>query len=189
MSTGFWIALPKGWVSLDVDPRTSAASARRLVAAAAEADDTIRANQAAIERILVDAAREAAAEGIRYCAAYYEQIDENLAVQASLTIGIHGSTEGTDPSAMLRGLADDSGRRISIVDLEAGQAVCRSGIRHTRFPGTEEPVDLLTHQYFIPVPSTPDLLTTVAFASPTLALQDDLVELFDTIAESFVFTT
>jgi len=189
MSAGFWIALPKGWVSSDVDPRTSTASVRRLVAAAAEADETIRANQAAIEGILVDAAREAAAEGIRYCAAYYEQIDENLAVQASLTIGIHGSTEGTDPSVMLRGLADDSGRRISIIDLDAGQAVCRTGIRHTRFPGTEEPLDLLTHQYFIPIPGTTDLLTTVAFASPTLGLHDELVELFDTIAETFAFTT
>jgi hypothetical protein len=189
MSGGFWIALPRGWVSLDVDPRTSAVTARRLVAAAADADETIRANQAAIEQILVGAARDATADGIRYCAAYYEQIDDNLAVQASLSVGIHGSTEGTDPSAMLRGLADDSGRRISIVDLDAGQAVCRTGIRHTHFPGTEEPLDLLTHQYFIPVPSTTDLLTAVAFASPTLALQDELVALFDTIAQTFAFTT
>ncbi|MGH8999724.1 MAG: hypothetical protein ACRDY7_10080, partial [Acidimicrobiia bacterium] len=59
--SGFWLALPSGWVSFDVDPTTSAASARRVVAAAADADEAVAANREALERILAGAAREAAA--------------------------------------------------------------------------------------------------------------------------------
>lgn len=186
--SGFWLALPSGWVSFDVDPTTSATSARRVVAAAADADEAVAANREALERILAGAAREAAAAGVRYCAAYYERFDD-LAVQASLSVAIHAAAEGTDFGRMVSELGDgEGGRTIEVVELEAGRAVKRSGRRHTKFPGTEHPLELLTHQYFLPVPGTADRLTTVAFSSPTLSLEDDLIALFDTIAESFAFT-
>src|ERR1051325_6397953 len=155
---GLWMALPPGWVSLDVDPSTSTATIRRMVELAAEADETVAENREALERMLIGAARDCA-------------------------------TDGTDFSRMATELADaDGARTISVVDLEAGRAVKRSGHRHTQFPGTEEQLELLTHQFFIPVPDTTNLLAVVAFPSPTLALEDDMVALFDTIAEGFVFT-
>jgi hypothetical protein len=125
---------------------------------------------------------------VLYCAAYFEPF-EDMAVQASITVAVYAATDGTDFSRMATELADgEAGRIISVVDLDAGRAVKRSGHRHTRFPGTEEPLELLTHQFFIPVPDTPNLLAVIAFASPTLALEDDLIALFDTIADSFAFT-
>lgn len=182
----FWLALPAGWVSIDVDARTSAASARRLVAAAAAADEHIRSHRHSIERMLVESVTEAAAAGINYCAVYYEQFDD-LAVQANLTVANHAAAEGTDLNVMTQVLDTGDERTISVVELEAGRAVCRSGIRHTRFPGTEEAMDLLTHQYFLPVPGTTDSLTVVSFASPTLALEEDLRAVFESIAQTFAF--
>jgi hypothetical protein len=185
---GFWLAMPPGWVSLDVDPSTSATTIRRMVAAAAEADETVAENRDALERMLLDAARDCATSGVLYCAAYFEPF-EDIAVQASLTVAVHAATEGTDFSRMATELADDEGgRTISVVDLDGGRAVKRSGRRHTRFPGTDVPLELITHQFFIPVPGTADLLAVVAFASPTLTLEDDLIALFDAIAGSFAFT-
>jgi hypothetical protein len=186
--TGFWLALPPGWVSLDVDASTSAISVRRIVEIAAEKDETVAAHREGLERMLIDAAREAAAAGIQYCAAYYERIGD-LGLQASLTVAIHAATEGNDFGRMATELRDvDGSRTIEIVDLDAGRAVVRSGRRHSRLPGSEMALELLTRQFFIPVPDTPDLLAVVAFASPTLALEEDLIALFDAIAGSFVFT-
>jgi hypothetical protein len=185
---GFWMALPPGWVSLDVDPSTSTATIRRMVGLAAEADETVAENRESLERMLIDAARDCATSGVLYCAAYFEPF-EDLAVQASVTVAVYAATDGTDFSRMATELADgEGGRTISVVDLDAGRAVKRSGHRHTRFPGTDEPLELLTHQFFIPVPDTPNLLAVVGFASPTLALEDDMVALFDAIAEGFAFT-
>lgn len=186
--SGFWLALPSGWVSFDVNPSTSAASARRRVALAAENDETVAANRDALERILVGAAREAAEAGVVYCAAYYESFGD-FAVQANLAVSFHAAAEGTDLGRMVLELGDDEdSRTISVVELEAGRAVTRSGRRHTKFPGTEHPMELLTHQYFLPVPGTADRLAVVAFASPTLPLEHDLIAVFDTIASSFAFT-
>jgi hypothetical protein len=124
---GFWLALPPGWVSLDVDPSTSASTVRRMVAAAADADETVAQNQDSLERMLLEAARDCAASGVLYCAAYFEPF-EDTAVQASLTVAVHGSAEGTDWSGMVTELADgEGGRTISLVDLAAGRAVKRSG--------------------------------------------------------------
>jgi hypothetical protein len=185
---GFWMALPPGWVSLDVDPSTSAATIRRMVALAAEADETVAENRESLERMLIDAARDCATSGVLYCAAYFEPF-ENLPVQASVTVAVYAATDGTDFSRMATELADgEGGRTITVVDLDAGRAVKRSGHRNTRFPGTDEPLELVTHQFFIPVPDTGNLLAVVAFATPTLALEDDMVALFDAIAESFAFT-
>jgi hypothetical protein len=175
-------------VSLDVDPATSTSTIRRMVAIAAEADATVAENRETLERMLIDAARDCAASGVLYCAAYFEPF-EDMAVQASLTVAVYAAADGTDFSRMATELADDEGdRAISVVDLDTGRAVKRSGHRHTRFPGTDEPLELVTHQFFIPVPDTPNLLAVVAFATPTLALEGDLIALFDAIADTFAFT-
>jgi hypothetical protein len=185
---GFWMALPPGWVSLDVDPSTSTATIRRMVGLAAEADETVAENRESLERMLIDAARDCATSGVLYCAAYFEPF-EDLPVQASVTVAVYAATDGTDFSRMATELADgEGGRTISVVDLDAGRAVKRSGHRHTQFPGTDEPLELVTHQFFIPVPDTSNLLAVVGFATPTLVLEDDMVALFDTIAEGFAFT-
>jgi hypothetical protein len=90
---------------------------------------------------------------------------------------------------MLAELRDADGiRTLEVVDVDAGRAVRRSGRRTMRFPGSEAPVELVTRQFFIPVPKTSDLLAVVAFSTPTLSLEDEMIALFDSILGTFAFT-
>ncbi|MGH8906306.1 MAG: hypothetical protein ACRD0K_07290 [Egibacteraceae bacterium] len=187
--SGFWIALPAGWVSLDVDPATSAASARKLVEAAARGDETVRANRAAVERTLVGLTSGAAASGVSLCACYYEAFEDQLAVQASLTVAIHALDQANDPAAMVGDLASgETSRCVEVVDLGAGPVVRRAGRRGQALPGTDESLEFVVRQYYVPVPGTSDRVALLSFASPALVVEDDLVALFDSMAGSFVFT-
>ena len=185
--SGFWVALPDGWVGLDADPKTSAASARRLVEQAARRDETIRANKVPLEQMLAQVAADAAASGVVFCACYFQVFDEQTAVQASLTVGFH-TGEGNDLASILGGLDDSDGRRLDVVELEAGSAVRRTGRGERAFPGLEEPVEFVSHQYFLRVPNTTDRVALMSFASPSVAFEDELAELFESMAQSFEFT-
>lgn len=185
--SGFWVALPDGWVGLDVDPKTSAASARKLVEQAARKDETIRANKVPLEQMLAQVTADAAASGVVFCACYFQVFDEETAVQASLTVGFH-SGDGNDPASILGGLDDSDGRRLEVVDLEAGSAVRRAGRGRKAFPGLEEPVEFISHQYFLRVPNTSDRIALMSFASPSVAFEEELADLFESMAQSFDFT-
>jgi hypothetical protein len=176
-------------VSLDVDPRTAAESARRLVEAAARNAETVREHRVALQQQIAQIAADAAASGVQFCACFFEVFEDQLPVQASLTIAVHTLDQANDPGAMVRELAEDeAGRTVDLVELEVGRAVRRSGRRRQAFPGTDQPVEFLARQYYVPVPSTTDQIAVLSFASPTLALQDDLTSLFDSMAATFVFT-
>ena len=123
---GFWVPLPEGWVSIDVDPSTSILSTRKLVEAAAADDEA--------------------------------------------------------------DLGGSDGRVVDLVELDSGPAVRRRGRRSRLFPGAEEPVEFVSHQYFVRVPSTADRVALLSFATPTLAVEDDLGDLFESMARSFMFT-
>jgi hypothetical protein len=185
--TGFWIALPEGWVSLDINPETSAATARQLVEAAARNDKTVRENQVAIEQTLAQLASDAAATGVQFCACYFQVFDE-VPVQASVTVAIH-TLEANDPGAMVRELtAGGTGRSVDVVDLEAGRAVRRAGRRREVLPGMDEPVEFFGCQYYVPVPSTTNQIALLSFATPTLAVEEDMGDLFASMAGTFTFT-
>lgn len=184
---GFWVALPEGWVSIDVDPSTSAASTRKLVEAAAANDETVRSQQVAIEQLIAQMTVDAAASGVCFLACYFQIFDENFPVQASLTIGFHDVDGANDPASMLGELGGD-GRWVDLVTLDAGEAVRRRGRRSRLFPGAEKPVEFASHQYFLRVPGTTDQVALLTFATPTLALEEDLGELFESMARSFTYT-
>jgi hypothetical protein len=186
--TGFWVALPDGWVGLDVDPKTSAASARQLVEAAARKDETIRQNRVALEQMMRHMAADAADSGAVFCACYFQAFDESTAVQASFTVGFHSAGDSSDPAAMLGDLDDGSGRRLEIVDLEAGSAVRRTGRGRKAFPGMDQPVEFLSHQYFVPVPNAADRVALLTFASPSVSFEEELGDLFESMARGFEFT-
>lgn len=185
--TGFWVAVPEGWISLDVDPETSAESARKLAEAAVAGDPSIRDQQGAIAQLLTRLTRNAAESGVRFCACFFQVFDEQLPVQASLTVAFHALDSSNNPAAMLEDLRGE-GRRIEMVDLDAGQAVRRSGRRREQMPDSEEPVEFLSCQYYIKLPATTDRIALLTFASPTVALEDDLLALFESMAGSFAFT-
>jgi hypothetical protein len=185
--TGFWIALPDGWVSLDVDPRTSQESARKLAEGAAGRSEVGEAERAAIERLLVQLSQDAAASGVRFCACYFDLVEDQLPVQASLTVAFHTIDTPNDPAGMLNDL-EGPGRRLELVELDGGTAVRGSGRRCEAVPGTEETVEFLSCQFYIRLPGTTDQIALLTFASPTVVLEEDLLALFDSMAKSFAFT-
>ena len=185
--TGFWLALPDGWVSLDVDATTSPESTRKLVEAAAANDETVRAQRGAIEQMITQIAADAAASGVSFCACYFQVFENNLPVQASLTIGFHDVDGSNQPGSMLSELGG-AGRRIEMVELDEGPVVRRSGRRTRAFPGMEEPLEFVSHQYFVPLPNTTDRVALLSFATPTLPLESELGDLFESMARSFMFT-
>jgi len=185
---GFWVALPEGWVSLDVDPSTSPASTRKLVDAAAANDETVRSHRAAIEQLITQMAADAAAADVCFVACYFQVFDERLPVQASLTVAFHTLDGANDPESMLGELGGSDGRRVDSVELDAGMAIRRRGRRSRLFPGAEQPVEFVSHQYFLRVPNTTDRIALLTFATPTLPLEDDLGDLFESMAQSFTFT-
>jgi hypothetical protein len=185
---GFWVALPEGWVSIDVDPSTSAASTRKLVEAAAQNDETIRSQQVPIEQLITQMTADAAANGVCFVACYFQVFENDLPVQASLTVAFHAIDGANDPGSMLAELGGSGGRRVDLIDLDAGAAVRRRGRRSRLFPGAEEPVEFMSHQYFLRVPGTGDQIALLSFATPTLALEEELGELFESMAKSFTFT-
>jgi hypothetical protein len=187
--TGFFVALPDGWVSLDVDPSTSADSVRRLVSAAARNDDNVARNRVAIEQLLTQVTSEAAASGVQFCACWFQLMEGGLPVQASLTVGFHGLDGPNDPAAMLRELIEPgTDRRIDQIELDSGPAIRRSGRRRQAFSGMDEPVEFFGCQFYVPVPGSPNRIGLLSFATPTLALEEELGDLFDSMAKSFVFT-
>jgi hypothetical protein len=187
--SGFWIALPDGWVSLDVNPATSATTARQLVEAAARNDNTVRENRVAIEQMLAQLASDAAATGVQFCACYFQVFEEDFHVQASLTVAILTLDEANDPGAMVRELAGGgAGRSVEVVEVEAGPAVRRTGRRREALPGMEEPLEFLGCQYYVPVPSTTNQIALLSFVTPTLAVEEDMDDLFDSMARTFTFT-
>ena len=184
---GFWVPLPESWVSIDVDPSTSPASTRKLVEAAAANDETVRAQRAAIEQLITQMTADASAAGVCFVACYF-QVYDDFPVQASMTVAFHTIDGRNDPGSMLADLGGSDGRVVDLVELDSGPAVRRRGRRSRLFPGAEEPVEFVSHQYFVRVPSTADRVALLSFATPTLAVEDDLGDLFESMARSFMFT-
>ena len=185
--TGFWVALPDGWLSVDVDPSTSAGSTRKLVEAAARNDETVRARRNQIEQMIGQVTADAAASGVVFCACYFEVFEDDYPVQASLTVAFHAIDGSNHPGSMLAELGGP-GRRVEMVDLDSGQAVRQSGRSLRALPGLEEPLEFLSHQYYLRVPGTTDRIALLSFASPSVALEEELAELFESMARSFSFT-
>ncbi|MGH2719944.1 MAG: hypothetical protein ACRDJU_15395 [Actinomycetota bacterium] len=192
--SGFWIALPEGWVGLDVDPATAAPALSQALDLAAARDPSVTQHRAATEQLLaelLDAARRA---GVRFIACYLRVFEHTLPVQASLTVSINDVGQSSDPANILNGLEADQrwGKRLAtaIVDLPAGKAVRRAGLKRSPPPGQPgaQPVELLSREFFVPLPGAAEEIAVVSFASPTLVLSDDLNRLFDSMASTFAFT-
>ena len=186
--TGFWIALPEGWVSIDVDPATAVRSAARLLD---QLPPGGREHRADARRLLEQLAADSATAGVTFCACLATVVEGTLPLLASLTISVNGlDGAGNGPELVRASLAaaEPGGRTVDVVDLGAGPAVRRSGRLRLGRPGTDEVVTLVSRQFYVPVPGTLAEVALLAFASPTLELEAELGELFDGMAATFAFT-
>ena len=189
--TGFWIAVPEGWVSLDVDPATAAGSAARLLdLAGLGVDERFRGHRADAERLLAQLASAAAAGGVTFAACLVTVVDDVLPVQATLTISVNALDGGGNRTGEVRAAlaAADRERAVEVVELDAGPAVRRAGRLRGAAPGTEEQLTLVSRQFYVPVPGTGREVAVLSFSSPTLELEAELSELFDGMAGTFAFT-
>ncbi|MGH8909998.1 MAG: hypothetical protein ACRD0K_26770 [Egibacteraceae bacterium] len=188
--TGFWMDLPEGWISIDVDPSTSPAALRQVLDSAEQADGDIREHRAQIEQLFGQVVADAAQAGVKSCACLFTVVDDVLPVQASVTIAVRSiEGEGFDVAGMFRELSEgETARRVDVAELDAGAAVRRSGRRRHMLPGSEELVDMVSRQFYVPVPNAPGELALLTFSTPTVALEAELCDLFDSMAATFVFT-
>ena len=187
---GYWVALSDEWLSMDVDPSTSPEKLRQVLDAAAAVDGEIRKNRASIERLFSQLVQDSAQAGISRCAFFFSMVDELLPVQASLTVAERSLSPGSnDLVSIFQGLSEDEQERtVDVVELDAGLAVRRTGRARERLPGLDRPTEVLSRQYYVPVPGSGDEIVVLGFTSPNTDLEEELNGLFDSIARSFVFT-
>lgn len=187
---GIRLATPADWFDLDLDPRTSDASIRRLVRDHAPGRHP---DQVALRRELTEllqrAVREARLQGA-VLASVSATIMGDRPVSADLLAAVTPVVGGVDLPALGERLAAEPGptehvREVEVVELPVGPALrVRKGVRPT-VVGREVDTDVV--QYFVPVPGG-DRLVVLTFSTPIAALADAFAGLFDAIAETLRFT-
>ena len=187
---GYWMALSDEWLSMDVDPSTSPEKLGNVLDAAAAVDGEIRKNRARIERLFGELVESSARAGVGRCAFYFAMVDGVLPVQAALTVAERSvSPSSNDVMTIFEGLSEDEQERtVDVVELDSGVAVRRTGRARERLPGSDGATELLSRQYYIPVPGSGDQIVVLGFTSPNTDLEEELSDLFDSVARSFVFT-
>lgn len=185
---GFWLALPDGWFILDLDPVTAEAGIDQLLASRVAADPTLEPEVAELKQVLLRTAAEAEKAGIEFTACYAAAIGEQLLVTASLGVVVHTIGEQLSMQAVQDGLTErGAGPRMSTVETGAGPAVKVRDRASLPIPGTEGQIDVALRHYYVPVPGG-HKMALLSFSTPTLALEDDLDQLFDAMVGSFQFT-
>jgi hypothetical protein len=171
----FTLAVPDNWIALDLDPRTRTESIARMVA------ERVGEGQRELTATLRQYARQAANQGAAYAALMYQLVDGVL-LSASLLVARGAAPRDHDGRPVLEpaGLGGVLG-----ASLGGGAEVAEFGTlagpmaRARRVGG-----QLAQTQYAVAVPGT-DLIVSLAFSTPNLALAQPLNELFDAIARTF----
>lgn len=185
---GFWLALPEGWFILDLDPRTAEAGIDQLLASRVAADPTLAPEVGELKQVLLRTAAEAEKAGIEFTACYAASIDEQLLVTASLGVVVHTIGEQVSLQAIREGLVErGAGSRLSTVETSAGPAVKVRDRSKIPVPGTDQQLEVALRHYYVPVPGG-HRIALLSFSTPTLALENDLDQLFDAMVGSFQFT-
>jgi hypothetical protein len=178
---GVRLVTPAGWFDLDLDPVTGpgrrAKLVRRRVGGGRERAELRRQIQARLD----DAAERAMASGARF-ASCYSEVFEGVQVAATLVGFVSRDIDHTAlGDAVDRLRRADPGAEIELVDLPAGPAVRRLADVESPVEGSEHTKATVSVEYFVPMPEGGRTLL-LAFSTPSLALRDALVELFDAIA-------
>ncbi len=181
---------PPGWFQIDLNPRTSRQSIRRLVAERTRTDKDSAGARRELTRLLEDAVAAAGSQGAVFSALYADIVDRTpigasviaaaVVAEGSLTPG------GKFDLDRLQELAGEAGRQTTvrdteIVELPAGRAVRVH--KETALTAAGRPAYTDVVQYFLPMPGRFAVLI-VTFSTPTLPLAEAFGELFDTMAAS-----
>ncbi|MDQ4125173.1 MAG: hypothetical protein M3134_06200 [Actinomycetota bacterium] len=185
------IATPPTWHALDLDPERRAQVVANLVDEVAGGRDELAAIRHELRTTLRETIADAVDNGAFFVALMVD-IARGVPVSASVVASLaplgrddDGKPLG-DPESMADALAKGGGWRpedVSIVDLAIGRATRvrrRAGMGLISEEGLE--VDAESVQFFVPLEDTPGRMLALSFSTPTVAVADVFVELFDVIA-------
>lgn len=176
-ASGYRLVVPGGWFAVDLEPgrreRSVAALVKRQFAGI---DNAPHLKAQAREQLLAQTLAAQAAGGLEM----FLSLDPvaGIPLAASLVIFLVPPPSGTQPATAARELAIsliNDGRRATVVDLPAGQAVRTAG--HRSPSGQPESATL---EVFVPVPHNGEWLL-LSFAAPVSPLVPALTKLFDAI--------
>jgi len=191
---------PPEWWDLPLAARTRHAQIAALVDARVATEPALASRRNDLVAVLRRAARDAANAGAVFCSSLTAG-DGRAAAAANLLVVLSGvpgapvgSTGGTAAAnALQAALAVEIGRdgatsapQSSVVGLPGtGASVRVRALRTVDVTLLGRPVQLLTLQYFVPVPA--DGTAVLTFTSPSLAYADTLARLFDAVAATLAF--
>lgn len=191
---GVQLATPAYWWDLPLDPATRDQEIAALIDERIERYPQLAESRSEVTALLRQLAAEAADLGAVF-SSQFGLLGDGPALAGNLLV----VTQSPAPSpieallAQVRGLEDSLASRtvgtaeVGMVELPlAGPAVRRRARQSITFPGADAGIDAVVVQYYVPVPST-DAVALMTFTSPTVRKEDDLVELFDTVAATFSF--
>lgn len=127
-------------------------------------------------------------EGLAYQARLVGAAAGDAPVEATLAVVFQTLDGVNDPQAMLAELvAGGRAGEVELVELTSGPAVRRMG-RHREGPGEGGEVrEAAGRQYYLRVPGTGDQIAILSFATPTLAEEERLGEVFEAMAQTFAW--
>lgn len=188
--TSYALALPEGWVRLDLDPTTQRASVEAFVAERVARSPGLAPRRRQMRRMLLAEAR-AATEAGAVDSALLSEVIEGLPVTAALAVSLldaPASTGGTGSATLMTDLAESWGRggAVSREKLPNGPAVRLRASQTLPFHQDGDHRVVETVQFFVPTPAE-DLFAVLSFSTPTLEVVEELVLFFDAIAGSFAW--
>lgn len=174
------LAVPEGWIDLDLEPATRNAAIGAIVDEHFAADDPALRDEV-VGRLRSAAARAQDAGGV-VALLYCDVLDEEpYVLAASLVITMHRTDGGMSPARIEAELAASEGAQLSRRDTAAGPAVRISGRITDVYPGEDEEVELDSVRYFVPFDRGAGL-AVLSFSTINLDLADDFRALFDEMA-------
>jgi hypothetical protein len=181
-AAGYRLVVPDGWFAVDLDPGRHELSVAALVKRQfAGIDNAPHLKAQARDQLLAQAVAAQAAGGLEM----FLSLDPvaGIPLAASLVIFLVPASGGRWVTAadLARSLMGEE-RRVTVVELPAGQAVRMAGRRSS--PGEPESATL---EVFIPVPHNGEWLL-LSFATPVSPLVPALSKLFDAICATLRWT-
>ncbi|MBT2501873.1 hypothetical protein [Curtobacterium sp. ISL-83] len=187
-SDHFAITVPGSWFELPVDPDRRDDLISALVQDRIAEHRELWDHRTEIVRVLRRFARSAWDSGARYCAAFAEPSEDGI-VSGALTITVLPAPEASeDPLGTLTdhvaslGAADD-GMHVDVHDVPRAGRVPRTwGVSTVQAPDGRGSFDVVLMQTFFPAG---EQVALVSVSSPATDLAEPLLELFETVTDTF----
>ena len=184
------LAMPASWSRVDLDPRTSDESNRRLVDEAIPAGPGAERARALMLELLQQAAGRSEQQVV--LSAIYSAVADGTPLGASLVASVLHATPGPDGAPPPDGPSMAESLRTTVgngggerVDLPAGPAVRVRRRQRTAAGGAD--VEVESVQWFVLHPAGSSL-AVLSFSTPNVGLAEPFGEVFDAIAWSMQWT-